>query len=98
MTVKNISGIPYYTVDDIQHSQLREYLKDPAHSSIQSLTGAGYSMIEYVSSITADPETHSCLGDLSVIFSIIQQKALEIRILSAQLKHALNIEFEEEKE
>lgn len=94
MTVRSITGIKYYTVNDVAWPEVRQYLQED--SSLRALAQAGYSMAEYLSTITIDPEMHSGLQDIMVVCSVMQTKALEVRLLTAQLKNALNIQLEQE--
>lgn len=97
MTVKNITGTPYLTIDDIERKEIKSYLQ--ADSSLASLSKVGYAFTEYLSTLGAEDqaELKSGLHDIMIIFTVAQNKAMEIRLLSAQLKHALNLQIENEE-
>lgn len=97
MTVKNITGTPYLTIDDIERKEIKSYLQ--ADCSLASLSKVGYAFTEYLSKLDSknEVELKSGLHDIMIIFTILQSKALEIRLLSSQLKHALNLQIENEE-
>jgi hypothetical protein len=94
--IKTISGGCYYTLEDLNNCQVRDYLKED--SSLGSLSQAGLAICNYLKDNVTDSSTKELtedLHDLTVIFTMMQDKALRIRILTKQLKDHLKIDIPE---
>lgn len=94
MTIKNISGSSYYTVDDIIYDDLRNYLKD-TDCSVGNLGYAGYELAKYIQTNNVNDDLDIPIQDLIVVLSLIQSKALEIKVLTNKLRQALKLEIGE---
>ena len=89
MSIHNISGLPYQTIDDIQNSNIREILKkDP---SINVLSVIGHSLCQVLLERATDEHSIELLKDLMVVLSISQSKSNELKVLVSRLKMALNL-------